>query len=472
MNKIYKEKIYFICKKLIGKPELVFVILGLVFGLIFIFRLAPLSGTDEFTHFPRLYQISEGVFWEKRLPGNQFGGRLPVNINTMVNRYRNLSRFPTGSSYLAASSQLNAEYARISNPGTKKVSAVFTSVIAYPPWAYLPNLIGLLIAKVLGVSLLWYVYLARISGLLVWLVLTYFAIRLLPSGKWFLTVVALVPTALSQAATISSDGLQMSLVWLLAAMVLAMIVGRLKTNWPILTALVAVAAASALIKDGYFLAGLLPLAIPAYRFASKRSAVMFKVFEGVFIVAIAVLFTLRTVHAVKGVVLTPTYGMYFNSQQQISYILHHLLPFAWHIVEQPFTKVFDTTYLGIVGILTNRLIYLSVLVIGVIYGCLVFSWTHIRPLPELKRNAKWAVPIFLLVGYGTYVLVSTAIYIGNTSVGAPFVNALYGRYFLPVIPLLAVIPMALRRQPAVSRYQPVVVIGSVIGLMAMVMSLQ
>lgn len=450
--------------------------LALIFGMLFIFRLPPLSGTDEFTHFPRLYQISQGTLNEQPIGDHEFGGKLPVNINNMINAYRNLSRYSPGQGYLNGAKQLNAQYSKISSPGKAKVTANFTSTIIYPPWAYIPSLIGLLLAKAAKLPLVWYVYLARISTYLVWLALAFLAIKYLPAGKYFMLAVALLPTAVSQAATIGADGIQMALAWLLISLTLAVVAKKIKPKWPLLIAISLLSVYVAVIKDGYFLLGLVPLVIPASRFAKQRAGVIWRSALVILVLTCSVLFTLRTVHAVHGTVLTPTVGMYFNSSQQISYIFSHLPIYLWHLIEQPFTKTFDTTYLGIVGILTNRLIYLSILVIGLLYFGLSLG---IGSTPTLNRLREYRVRLLLffsIILLASYGLLASAFYIGNTSVGAQFVNGFYGRYFLPLLPLLVIYPLTLRRQQATKQRRLPVSIGiaviSTIGLIAMVMSIQ
>jgi len=63
-----------------------------------------------------------------------------------------------------------------------------------------------LAARILHLPLNWFVYLGRLSTLAVYILLTYFAIKYIPIGKRFLLVVALLPTALIQGATIGMDG--------------------------------------------------------------------------------------------------------------------------------------------------------------------------------------------------------------------------------------------------------------------------
>jgi len=461
---------------LIKKPEYIFLFLALIFGTLFIFRLPPLSGTDEFTHFPRLYQISEGTLNEQPIGNHQFGGKLPVNINNMINAYRNLSRYSPGQGYLNGAKQLNSQYSKVTSPGKTKVTANFTSTVIYPPWAYIPSLIGLLLAKAARIPLIWYVYLARITTYLVWLVLTFLAIKYLPAGKYFMLAVALLPTAVSQAATIGADGLQMALAWLLISLTLAVVAKKLKPNWLLLMVMSLLAVYVAVIKDGYFLIGFVPLIIPTSRFAKQNVALIWKSSILILVLACSALFTLRTVHAVHGTILTPTVGMYFNSSQQISYIFNHLPLYLLHVIEQPFTKTFDTTYLGIVGILTNRLIYLSILVIGLLYFGLYLGISSTSYLSNLKEYRMRLIIFFSAILLASYGLLASAFYIGNTSVGAQFVNGFYGRYFLPLLPLLLVYPLTLHRQHNSQRKQLALSIGiaviSTIGLVATVMSIQ
>ncbi len=471
-----KKHLFNFSALMIKKPEYIFLFLGLIFGTLFIFRLPPLSGTDEFTHFPRLYQISEGTLNEQPIGNHQFGGKLPINLNNMINAYRNLSRHSPGLGYLNQAKQLNSQYAKVTNPGKTKVSANFTSTVFYPPWAYIPSLIGLMLAKAARMPLIWYVYLARITTYLIWLILTFLTIKYLPAGKYFMLAIGLLPTSVSQAATIGADGLQMAIAWLLISLTLAVIAKKLKPNWLILTVMSLLAVYVAVIKDGYFLIGLVPLVIPASRFVKRKVALIWKSSLLILVLVCSVLFTLRTVHAVHGVVLTPTVGMYFNSSQQISFMLNHLPLYLLHVIEQPFTKTFDTTYLGIVGILTNRLIYLSILIIGLLYFGLYLGISSTPVLNNLREYRMRLIIFFSTILLASYGLLASAFYIGNTSVGAQFVNGFYGRYLLPLLPLLLVYPLTLHRQKNNQQKQLsisiTIAVISTIGLIAMVMSIQ
>ncbi|HVA11496.1 MAG TPA: hypothetical protein VNG32_05025, partial [Candidatus Dormibacteraeota bacterium] len=108
---------------------------------------------------------------------------------------------------------------------------------------------------------------------------------------------------------------------------------------------------------------------------------------------------------------------------------------------QPFTKNFDTVYLGVVGIITNRLVYLSIALIGLLYGILFLSLSEVRKVPELVKQRKRLLISAMVIIVGTYLFIAVAFYLAETQVGASTVASVYGRYFLPLIPFLVIFPL-------------------------------
>ncbi len=453
--------------------SLIFLVIALIFGLLFIFKLAPLNGTDEFTHFPRAYQISDGTFWEKRLPQQQYGGTLPSNINNMINDYRDLSRKPVGQQYDLRQSQLNKEYSSIKYVGKNDSSAVFTSVVTYPPWAYIPSVLGIWLAKLFNLPLIWYVYLGRLLSLLIWIGLTYWAIKILPFGKWFLFTVALLPTSLTQAATIGADGLLNGLFWLLIALFIAVITNKQRLTISKLILIPVLSIFASIIKVGYWLIPLIFLVVPYSYFSSKLIARIWKLSLVVGLSIASVWFTLHNTTVASSTILTPRPGNYINSKAQMSYVLHNPFLFMVRILEQPFTKSYDTIYLGIVGILTNRLIYLSILIMMLLFLALFLS------LKNISFNSVWVtykkrfIVSTIIIILGTYSFLALAFYIGNTQVASTVVFGMYGRYFLPFLPLLIIFPLTIHRKNiSNSIFQTIGIIGIlVIGLIVSILSL-
>lgn len=424
-----------------ANPHKIFLLLALIFGLLFVFRMPPLIGTDEFTHFPRVYQIQQGSLWEQKLPDRQYGGYLPANINSMVNDFRDLSRKGSSQSYNDQRDQLELKYGSLHQPGQQLQAAEFTSTVTYPPWAYIPSVVGVRLARALALPLTWYVYLGRICTLLVWVGLSWWAIKLLPKGKWFLVTVALLPTSLTQAATIGADGLVNGLSWLIVALVLSTLAKSETISRRRLLVLSAASLWLGVIKDGYWLLAALPLVLPLNRFASRSQAYLWKLGMAITLGTTGLLFAVRTSHIANTTVLTPRLGEHINSREQMHYATHHLLLFVGRVLIQPFTKNYDTVYQGIVGIVTNRLIYLSIPIMGLLFAALFMTVWHTDATPSLKEHTKQLRVAAFIIILGTYILLALAFYLGNTAVGSPTVFGMYGRYLLPLLPVLIIFPL-------------------------------
>ncbi len=424
-------------------PVHFFLVVGLIFGILLSFHLPPLSGTDEFTHFPRAFQIESGQLWEKRLPGNQYGGSLPNNVVNMIDDYRNLTREPQGQGYASSTRQLSAMYSSENKVGFKKTATVFSSDAAYTPWSFLPSIIGIFLAHLIGAPLIWYVYFARLSSILIYIALVCLAIKLVPQGKWFLVLVALLPTSITAALTIGQSALLFGTSWLLIALVFAIIANEVKLNWRMLMILMILSFVLSILKQGYIFIAILPLLIPLKYFPHKLHFITWKIIVGIILLSSTITLGLFTNHIAKGVVLAPVPGNYINTTEQIHYILHNPLLYTGRLLVQPFTKSFDTIYLGVAGIVTQRLIYLSIATIGLLYLALLLAWKNTSPIPQFVKQRYYLIGGVGFMVVANYLLIATALYIVFTQVGGSAVQGLSGTNFIPLLPLALVVPMSI-----------------------------
>lgn len=454
-------------------PSNTFLVLALFFGVIFCFRIAPLSGTDEFTHFPRAYQIQAGTMFEQKLPDGQYGGYLPESINRMVDDYRDLSRKSTRYEFKTHERTLNAEYTSRRDVGSTHIPAVFNSDAVYPPWSYAPSVLGIKLARALKLPLLWYVYLGRLLTLFVWVLLVWLAIKLLPHGKWFLTVVALLPTSITQAATISLDGLVCGVSWLIIAGVFAVLAKKVALRRKSLLLILLASLVLCVIKQGYWLIALWPLVIPRSYFGNRRLALIWKTLIMTLVVISSLVFGVFTRHISANTVLTPRQGVFINSTKQLEFVLHHPITFTVRSLFQPFTKSFDTVFLGLVGIITNRLVYLSVLTIVLLFLGLFLALNRAKRIPELVPQKTGLLIASAVVIVGTYLFVSFALYLAFTEVGSNMVSGISGRYFLPLLPLLLTVPFSSQPKFKIERlsFSLLILASIVVGLASSVFGL-
>jgi uncharacterized membrane protein len=434
------RKLFSRLAKLPTNIEKVFLVLALVFGGIFIFSIEPLHGNDEIVHFPRAYHIQEGNMNVEHLGGYDYGGQVPVQIKQFNDGFR--EQVQNDNPDPAQLRQLKQQYSRERLTDERREPLAFTSTGVYSAWSYLPSAAGVKLAQVLNLPLVWYVYMARIMCLLAWAALTYLAIRLLPFGKPLLLAVALLPTSLVQATTMGMDGIVTSLGWLIIALTIAALVqkdkgARLAPLTLLLLAFLGLYLATT--KQGYVLLAAFPLIIPARLYPFKQKTANFiRISFGAVLVLISIWYFRQTAPIADVMHFVQRPGLFVDSAAQWRHVLENPLSVLTMIVAQPFTLGYGGIYAGMVGVLTNRMIHLPVLTMVLLYLGLLTAAISTEKAKKLKLDWKRLLLGSAAVLAGTYVLISLALYVSFTRVGHPYVEGIQGRYFLPLLPLLAI----------------------------------
>ncbi|HSH31142.1 MAG TPA: DUF2142 domain-containing protein, partial [Candidatus Saccharimonadales bacterium] len=127
-----------------------------------------------------------------------------------------------------------------------------------------------------------------------------------------------------------------------------------------------------------------------------------------------------------------------DSAAQWRYVLGHPLQVLGMILLQPFTIAYAGVYAGLVGVLTNRLIHLPIFIIGLLYVGLLAAGLAAEKDKKLQLDWRHLRLASAAVFFGTFVLIALALYVSFTQVGHPRVEGIQGRYFLPLLPLLAI----------------------------------
>lgn len=407
----------------------------LVCGLAVIFLIPPLHGNDEIVHFPRAYQVQTGNMWTDRFSDHDYGGYVPRQLKEFNDGFREQvqSKAPDKERMAALTRQYSQERLR----GHDDTKLSFTSAGPYSPWSYFPAAFGVLVARLADVPLVWYVYLARLSSFLVWLCLAYAALRIIPTGKLFLATLALLPTAYVQASTMGMDGVVNGVSWLIIALTIAILARtRLLTkNMFILLSVLALFLATT--KQGYLLIAAFPLIIPHKMYAFwGKDAVKARAGLGLALLLVTVWYLSVTapIAAVLHFVQRP--GLYVDSLDQLKYIFTHPFEVLFTILVRPLTVAFAGVYAGVVGVLTNRLLYLPIAVIVALYVALVVALLNFKRSKLLAKESyrlEWSSAGVLA---GTFILTNLALYVSFTQVGHPVVEGFQGRYLLPLAPLL------------------------------------
>ncbi|MDD4387385.1 MAG: DUF2142 domain-containing protein [Clostridia bacterium] len=174
---------YVISEKKIYKQ---FLILSIVIGLSYSIVVPLMKGTDDFPHFYRVVELSEG-----NIIGNE-------DI-TIPKDFRNLIASPLDSSNILDKLFKEVDYSQRDAQYTNSVPS------SYSPVQYIPQLIGFWLARLLKLGPYMYGLLAKFFNLIYFVICITFAIKLIPFKKQFLFILLLSPAVLSLVGTMTCD---------------------------------------------------------------------------------------------------------------------------------------------------------------------------------------------------------------------------------------------------------------------------
>jgi uncharacterized membrane protein len=407
------------------RPERVYLALALVFGGLFPVVTPPFQVPDEENHFRRAFELAEGrVIAVKR--GDYTGDSLPRGIGELWGRFSQLRQHPeekTSAAEIAAAESVGY------SPDEREFAA-FSNTAVHPPLTYVPQILGILIARLFSPSVLVGFYAGRVLNFLTATALTFLAIRLSPVARWAITALALTPMALYQSASVSSDALTNALSFVLVAQVLACALGpteRLSARSILAIALLS--AAVALAKQAYFLLPLAYFLIPVRKMGSRG-----RYWTGFALVMLSSLVPLLAWGLVVRNVYSPPDLRYAVDP---SVLLHQMISkpgqffqlLAGTVGHAP---VYAEEYLGFLGWLDTRLptwLYIAEAAL-LLFVCL----SDFDPRNSLTTRQAWfAALLALLAG----VMVFAVVHLTWDSVDAKYI-VIQGRHLIPLGPLAAV----------------------------------
>lgn len=188
--------------------EFYLIVTLLVFGVGACFLLPVSGGYDEETHLMRVWQMSSYEF----IPNESSNGKQPFPAVYWEMSYRRPFIIR------AVEPDFWMKYRDLSLDAHDYIYGSVETRSVYSPPLLLPQA---LVMRYLGRSLrlpaLTVFYACRLIGLLSYMMLAWFAIRIIPFGKWVLAILATSPVAILQASTISADSISNGLALLFIA---------------------------------------------------------------------------------------------------------------------------------------------------------------------------------------------------------------------------------------------------------------
>jgi uncharacterized membrane protein len=373
-------------------PVNFFLLIAFFFGTCFVAIIPPFQSPDEYNHFFRAWQISEGKLLPEKTADARLGGSLP---------------------------KLNAD---------QKIFIDFPNTGIYAPTAYLPQALGISIGRFCGFSPLLIFYFARWINLLVWICIIYFAIRTMPFHAWTLVFCALLPATLVIAASLNADVITNALCF-----------------W-IFTQFVSNSNKHVLVLIAMLITSMNKLVFAPFLLLQKLFQHKKHSYQHYFIVLSTLTLISMLIWSLVSKNLFISYNDYqpayqnfqtlnegVNPEQQLDFIIHNPLRFS-KIVVQSFITALPSTAAHLVGKFGWEKNYLPpVSLLFLWLGLLALIFTEKNPLENKDRF--WLALCIL----GCLVFFSITMYALWCPVGSPVLLNLQGRYFLPLLPLLLIL---------------------------------
>jgi uncharacterized membrane protein len=408
------------------KPEWVYLSLALAFGGAFLVLTPPFQVCDEEAHFRHAFAVSEGHCLAV-VRGSESGDEQPRSLKTLATLYAPLCLHPEQKTTAAT---IVGQMSIPLDPGDRVFSSYSSSAIC-SPLPYLPQALGVFLARCFSSSALICFNAGRLLNWLVATLLTFVAIRITPVGKAGFAALALLPMSLSLNASFSPDALTNAISFLFVAHVLACAAGRdERVSLESLAVAALLGAALGLSKQGYVLLPLCYFLIPVRKLGTVRAYLAgFTLVAGAFLVA-AVGWGFVVRHSLAP--LDPRLGV--DPAKQLRWIGSHPREFCQTLLRTAaFTRVIAEGCVGSLGYANLRLqgwLYVAELVV------LVTAFAGDRELAArvTVRQALLAAAVALLVGLS----VVFAAYVAWNQVGAGIIDGLQGRYFIPIVPLIGI----------------------------------
>lgn len=414
----------------------IFILLASLFGLLYIFIIPPFQAPDEVHQFYKSYQVSEGQFFGIKTNDQRYGGELPKSLQEISVPFRPLRYKPwkkTAKDTIVVVSQIQLA------PQQKKFLD-FPNVAYYAPMGYTPQAMALSLHHLWNIPPLYLFYLARIATLFCWIFIMTKAITVIPFHRHTIAFLALLPASLFFHSGINPDALTHAFVFLLMAYLLKLAL----TDAPLRKQHIALLMISTIItinKVVYAPVFLLVWLIPKHKFDAPKNYYFINigllVFHGLLL-----LFWYK----IAGDLFIPyeKYNPLFREDvqlnpnvdplAQLTFIITHPLEFI-KIFFSSYQETLPWTWRHYVGKFGWEGNYLP--------DWLTFSWLIVLAMMSFTDASGQKVNLFkahktVLIGLAVLMIIafSVVIYMQWSPPGHGRIEALSGRYFIPIFPFL------------------------------------
>ncbi|GAC1337470.1 MAG: DUF2142 domain-containing protein [Acetobacteraceae bacterium] len=437
-------------------PALVFMLLGGLNAMLLAVLTPPFQVHDEFQHFFRSYQLSEGKLFGT-VAGGRAGGELPTSLPAFVlTSWGTLGIWTSPPLRPRPWAETATEFSRPLAP-LERGFADFSGAVGYSPLPYIPQAAAIAVGRWFELSPLTLMLLGRLANALVAVAVIAWALRILPVGREAALVVALLPMAQYEYGSVAPDAGLIAAAFLFIGLALR---AGLRGRWRAGEAVTAALAGAVFCSIKIVYAPLLCCALPAILRHTRRDSGGTGRFllATAAIIAASVVASLLWLKSVSGLMEAVLVGndaqirMHEITAQPFGQLVMVARDLVHHgaFYLQDFVGIFGVTNIPMPG-----------------YAYAVPAVAVVLALIAARDDTKlgW-VWIFwnLLIVASAVAAVETALSIIATPPGSWLIWGVQGRYFLPIAPLGAVVVTGLLGRIAPQRRPTMAYAGTIVAL--------
>ncbi len=416
-------------------PEMYLVVALLVCGFL-CFLTPPFFVPDEVNHAKRELELGRGEVLAHKTPQG-IGSAVDSNVLEVMNqssaiqaalsvRYPRARQRPNGRITAAQLAQMQ----QVRWAGGRGFST-FENTALYPPFFYLPQALGWRLGEVVGAPVVKSLWLARSLAALSAVLLGWLALRLCGNdGRWTLLVCLLLPTELGLNASCSQDALLLPAACL-AAVLLTRSIQCGRASSPVELACVVLLLVSWIGARLPYLPMAFAILLPVLNLPRPDTKAVWRH-------AVALAAILMLVGGWAGLVhhfgVLPGPGA--DPASQTALVLHQPLHASFNLARGTMAVVPVLAGMGLEVLGSNDVFAPAFLYVLLALGFVSVLWLA----PRLQGMRDRTRGLLLAMLLGTVLLLSLSEYLIWTPVGAPVVNGLQSRYYLPLLPFTLMLP--------------------------------
>lgn len=393
------------------------VFLGICFGLII-----PLGqGSDETSHFIRIYEISRKYTTLKYEESTEF-----------PRAFETLGQYQAQKEISYQNYIENYDKFLMDSNDKVDLRKQYWNTRLYSPIQYLPQVIGVTLGRVFSDNILVIGTLGRIFGFIAWVVVCAYAIKIIPNKKIFIVILCLLPINIFSAICLSGDTLTNAVTVLFISIIYRKVYLKESINVKDKLILLILGALIALCKIVYLPIIFLILLISKEHFKDKKNWIIFII--SLIIVSCVVGLTWLMIGSNSLSDSNPA------SKKQVEYIFEDPIRYCLITIDTFMVRgvAYINQFMTGDNIVCQGRVQIYPIISYIIGIIVIISLFVDEGNKEIKISSlqKLIVCLVILV---TCALICTALYIQWSSlfsIGGGMIDGIQGRYFIPVSMIL------------------------------------